>query len=215
MNAGIRLALALLLAPLSAHAQTFLEQFSYEGLRFSGIGVELGRVGSNRLTTSTSGALRVDYGFFGPRIRVLLGASYFRGEFKAEEIGRFENRLRAVVMDPSDDFSISVGRISLSNFVGDLDLQYVVPANEWITTYTGVGIALHVRDGSGVLINGTFVEDALDTITAGLNLSAGAEFYVIRRFGLTVGFRGAITSELTTVSAHGGILYRIALEETQ
>jgi len=194
--------------PAGLRAQGFLEQFSYEGLRLSGFGVEMGGVVSDRLTAEPSAALRVDYGVIAPRLRVLFGASYFRGEFNQEEISRFAQRLAQVVVDPTADFRINVGSIVWSQLGLDGDLQYLFPAKR-VRTYLGLGIGVHVRDGDGAAIAGTFVEDALDTIAAGLNLSVGAEVALISHLAATVDLRGALTSELRLASARGGLMYRI------
>lgn len=194
--------------PAALPAQGFLEQFSYEGLRLSGIGVEMGGVVSDRLTAEPSPALRVDYGVIAPRLRVLVGASYFRGEFNQEEVTRFAQRLAQVVEDPTGDFRINVGAITWSQVGLDGDLQYLVPARR-VRSYLGLGIGVHVRDGDGGAIAGTFVEDALDTIAAGLNLSAGVEVAVIPHLAATLDLRGGLTSELRLASARGGLMYRI------
>src|SRR5260370_24390042 len=62
-----------------------------------------------------------------------------------------------------------------SDVTGDLDLQYALAQGHAVTAYTGVGLGIHVRHGSGPIINGTFVQDALNEITAGLNGTPGAE----------------------------------------
>jgi len=82
----------LALLPAALPAQGFFEQFSYEGLRLAGLGVEMGGVVSDRLTAEPTPALRVDYGVLAPRLRVMFGASYFRAEFNPDEIARFEFR---------------------------------------------------------------------------------------------------------------------------
>jgi hypothetical protein len=192
-------------APL--HAQGFLEQFSYAGLRLSGIAVEMGGVVSDRLTNAPSPAVRVDYGMIAPRVRVLLGASYFEGDFNASEIAKFTQRLRGLVSDPTNDFTINVGQISWSDFETDLDLQYLFP-NGPVESYMGLGLGVHVRNGNGTAINGTFVEDALDTIVAGLNLSAGVMVPVVPTFAFTADLRGSLTSELRSVSARAGLMLR-------
>ncbi|MBI3081475.1 MAG: outer membrane beta-barrel protein [Gemmatimonadetes bacterium] len=194
-------------APATLRAQGFWEQFSYEGLRLSGIGVEMGGVVSDRLTAEPSPALRVDYGVLAPRLRVMFGASYFRGEFNQDEITRFAQRLRRVVRDPTGDFVIDVGSITWSQLEIDGDLQYLFPADR-VRTYLGLGIGVHVRDGDGTAIEGTFVEDALDTIAAGVNLSTGVEVALVAHLAATVDLRGALTSELRLASARGGLVYR-------
>ena len=202
------LTLALLLgAPALLRAQGFLDQFSYAGLRLSGIGVEMGGVVSDRLTSAASPALRVDYGMIAPHVRVLLGASYFKGNFNASEIAKFTQSLRALVSDPTNDFTINVGQISWSDLETDLDLQYLFP-NGPVETYMGLGLGVHIRNGSGTAVNGTFVEDALDTIVAGLNLSAGAIVPVVPALAVTLDLRGSLTSELRSASARAGLMLR-------
>ena len=193
--------------PAALPAQGFLEQFSYEGLRLSGLGVEMGGVISDRLTAEPSPALRVDYGVLAPRLRVMFGASYFRGEFNQDEIATFAQRLRRVVVDPTGDFTISVGSITWSQLELDGDLQYLFPADR-VQTYLGLGIGVHLRDGDGAAIDGTFVEDALDTVAAGVNLSVGVEVALVAHLAATVDLRGALTSELRLASARGGLMYR-------
>lgn len=206
----LRLAAAwLVLSTTPAAAQGFLEQFSYEGLRLSGVGLEIGVIASDRLTTGVSPALRVDYGMVAPRIRVLLGLGYSRGDFNADEIARFERQLRGVVNDPTGDFTIDVGRITLTDVEADLSLQYLADLDRGVKTYLGAGVAVHVRNGTGDAIDDTFVEDALDTIAAGFVLSLGAQFAVTSRMHLTADVRGGLTSELRTASARGGVMLRL------
>ncbi len=209
MNAGTRLAVAWLLLPGSLAAQGLLEQFSYEGLRLSGIGFELGAIVSDRLTTEPTGALRIDYGYIAPKVRVLIGGSYFKGAFNSDEIARFEDQLRRVVIDPTLDFVIDVGTISWANFEGSLDLQYVFSPAARVIPYVGLGLGVHMRDADGTAIEDTFVEDALDTIAAGVTVSLGAEFVLSPAVRFTADVRGELTSELRTASLRGGFAYRV------
>ncbi|MFC1639699.1 hypothetical protein ACFL3B_02930 [Gemmatimonadota bacterium] len=209
MNAGIKLVSLLLLCPQIVGAQSFLEQFSYEGLRFSGIGVEFGGVASDRLTREFSGAVRVDYGRIAPKVRVLIGASYFEGELNATEIQELALGIQRVV-NPAMSSLIDIGTITWSDIEVDLDLQYVLEAGTRVTTYVGVGFATHVRNGSGTIIDDTFVEDALDTIDAGLNLSFGTAVEVFPAMQFTIDLRGGLTSELRTATARAGFMYRVA-----
>lgn len=207
---GLLLLAALMLPiPTVGRAQGFFERFSYEGLRLSGLGVEMGGVVSDRLTAEPSPALRIDYGVLAPRLRLMFGASYFRGEFNQDEIAEFAQRLRRVVVDPTNDFSVNVGSITWSQLELDGDLQYLFPAGR-AETYLGLGVGVHVRDGDGTAIDGTFVEDALDTIAAGVNLSAGVEVGLASRLAVTLDLRGALTSELRIASGRGGLMYRFS-----
>ena len=207
MRAGISLAVLLALVPTPATAQGFLERFSYEGLGLSGIGVDFGGVVSDRLATDVTASLRIDYGLIAPNVRTLFGVSYFRSRFNDAEIASFEDRLEALVNDPS--VSISIGEINWTNVTFDLDLQYVFGPHRKVTPYLGLGIGVHVRNASGAAIDDTFVEDALDTVAAGLNVSTGAEITVMRNVRFTVDLRGMLTSELLAATGRAGLMLRL------
>jgi hypothetical protein len=189
-------------------AQGVLNQFSYDNLRLSGIQLDAGLLGASDLTGATVGGLRIDYGRIAPRVRLLLGLSYFHSKFDQQAINRFERRLDSIV-NPSTPDNINLGRISLSDLVGDVDFQLVFPQGHGVTAYLGTGVSIHVRNGSGAAINGTFMEDALDVITAGLNGTMGFEFNLSPAWRFTVDGRGVLSSGLRTVSLRTGIMYRL------
>ena len=195
--------------PCRLAAQGVLDQFSYDNLRLSGIQVDLGPLGASELKGAIVGGMRLDYGLIAPRVRVLIGLSYFRSEFDNAARARFEQRIRALVNDPDSNFTVNVGRIFWSDLTGDLDLQYVFPQGRGVTTYVGAGASVHLRNGSGGAINGTFVEDALDEIGAGVNATIGAEFHLSPAWRFTLDGRGVIASGLSTVSLRSGIMYRL------
>lgn len=196
------------LPPDRLPAQTVLEQFSYDDLRPSGLQLDVGVLGSTDLTGAVVGGARLDYGFVAPKVRVLLGLSYFRSEFDNEARARFERRIRELVIDPSGDDMIRVGRIHWSDLIADLDLQYVIPQGSAVWTYVGVGFGVHFRNGSGAAIDGTFVEDALDGISAALNATLGAEIALGAGWRVAFDGRGVVSPDLSTVSVRTGLMYR-------
>ena len=188
-------------------AQGVLNQFSYENLRFSGIQFDVGVLGASELTGATVGGVRVDYGRIAPRVRLLLGLSYFHSQFDHQARDGFERRLDSIV-NPSTPDNINLGRISLSDIIGDIDFQYVFPQGHGINAYIGTGVSVHARNGGGAAIKGTFVEDALDVITAGLNGTIGFEFNLSRAWRFTLDGRGVLSIGLKTASLRTGIMYR-------
>ena len=210
MKGSTRLALILLAAGPSGRlaAQGVLNQFSYDNLRLSGIQLDAGLLGASDLTGATVGGLRIDYGRIAPKVRLLVGLSYFHSQFGQQAIRRFERRLDSIV-NPGTPDSINLGRIALSDLIGDVDFQFVFPQGHGVTAYLGTGVSIHVRNGSGSAINGTFVEDALDVITAGLNGTMGFEFNLSHAWRFTVDGRGVLSSGLRTVSLRTGIMYRL------
>lgn len=190
-------------------AQGLLEQFSYENLKPSALQFDLGPLGGTDIKGTLTGGARLDYGLVAPRVRVLLGLSYFRAEFNAAARRRFEQRLRSIVNDPDSNFTIDLGRITWSDLTGDLDLQYMFPQGRSVTTYLGLGLGIHVRNGSGSKINGTIIEDALDGIAAAANGTIGAEFGT-GQWRVSLDARGVLSSDLSTVSLRAGLVYRWA-----
>ena len=203
---GTILGAALPLSRLAA--QSVLAQFSYDSLRPSGLQADLGALGASRLRGTIVGGVRLDYGYIAPHVRVLLGLSYFKGSFDQQAIAELTRKLRSVVDDPDSNFTIDVGRITWSDLTGDLDLQYVLPQGPSVTAYLGAGLGVHLRNGSGKAINGTFVEDALDGVSVGLNGTLGAEFAVGPHWRLTLEGRGVVSTDLSTVSLRAGVMYR-------
>jgi hypothetical protein len=205
----VALALTLLSAgpPVRLSAQGLLEQFSYENLKPSALQFDLGPLGGNNIRGTLTGGVRLDYGSVAPHVRVLLGLSYFKADFSSAARARFEQRLRSVVIDPSKDDTINLGRITWSDVTADVDLQYVLPQGRAVTAYMGIGLGAHVRHGSGPAIDGTFVQDALNEITAGLNGTIGAEIGA-KRWRFTLDARGVLSSGLSSVSLRTGVMYR-------
>ena len=188
-------------------AQGVLEQFSYDNLKPSALQLDIGPLGGNNIRGALVGGLRLDYGLIAPHVRVLLGLSYYKAAFSSEARARFEQRLKSVVIDPSGDDTIKLGSITWSDVTGDVDLQYVLPQSRTVTAYMGVGIGAHLRHGSGAAINGTFVQDALNEITAGLNGTIGTEIGA-GNWRVTVEGRGVLSSGVSTASLRTGVAYR-------
>jgi hypothetical protein len=200
-------AIAVLTACPSRRLSAQFEQFSSENLRLRAVGVELGVQSGTNVRGTVTGALRFDVGTVTPRVRVMLGASYFRAYVSNSALHRFEQRLRSVVIDPSGDDTIHLGQIAWSDVTADLDLQYILPQGHAVTAYGGLGLGVHARNGNGTAIRGTFVEDALDGITAGLNATLGAEFGAAR-WRVTLDARGVLASGLSSAGINVGLRYR-------
>lgn len=213
MNGSTRgiLLSALVLAGLPGRgaAQAILEQFTSENLAPAAIGFDVGVLAGTNIRGTKTGAVRLDVGSIAPSVRVVLGVSYFRADLNGATLQRFEQRLRTIVIDPSGDDTIRLGRITWSDVTGDLDLQYVLPQGHAALAYLGLGFSAHVRRGSGGAIDGTFVQDALNAITAGLNGTLGAEFGS-GRWRFAVEGRGVLASGLSTVAFTAGVRYRWA-----
>ena len=195
--------------PAAAEAQRPLDRFSYDNLGFHGLWPEIGILTSDRLEGTVSYGARLDLGQFAPRLRMLLGVSYFRSDFKSKEITEFETALEDVVNDPTGDFTIDLGDVRWSDLALELDLQYILtPMTSRYLPYLGIGAGMHLRNGSGDAINGTFVEDALDMLGAGVSATAGMDIKLGTGFVLNLGGRAVFGSDLQTVGMTVGFGYR-------
>lgn len=199
--------LAALGVPRAGHAQGFLDEFSSEGLRFSGIGFDMGGAWSDRLDATVSGSLRADLGFVAPRIRPLLTVSMLRSRYADDEIALLEQRLTDVIVDPTGQARVVIDSITLTNVTLDLDLQYMFGTGR-VLPYAGLGLGIHIRNADGAAINGTIVEDALQAIVAAVNGSVGVEVTVSPRVRLTGEVRGVAASGLMALMARAGVMLR-------
>jgi hypothetical protein len=200
--------MAVLAAPRAGHAQGFLDEFTSEGLRFSGFGMDFGGAWSDRLDPAFSGSFRVDMGSVAPRVRPMLSVSVLRSGYAADEIATLEERLTAVIVDPSGEARIEIDSLTLTNVTLDLDLQYVLQAGR-VASYAGLGIGVHLRDVAGPAIAGTIVEDALQAVVAAVNATVGLEVAVSPRVRLTVEGRGVAASGLLALMARAGVMVRL------
>lgn len=181
-------ALTLLALPVAAAAQG-LANYDYDNLTFRGIGVDWGRISPNKVNATNLYGMRVDLGFLGPAIRLIPSVTYWKSELKQSELENVASRLsdlpalreRGVTIDAADLGTVEWSTLSLS-----VDAHAVWTAPAHIFTYAGLGVGMHAMNGSGASIDNTFIEDLLDTITAGIAVMAGLEYQatdILRVYG--------------------------------
>jgi opacity protein-like surface antigen len=78
-----------------------------------------------------------------------------------------------------------------------------------VLTFAGAGASAHLLNGDGAAINGTFVEDLLDSVTAGFNLHAGLEYPVTDRFRVYGQGRYEVLGDLQYVQVRTGLQFMI------
>ena len=167
---------------------TILQRFNIDKLRLSALGLSLGAVKPTQVRTTQSFSLHADYGHIAEHWRVVFSATYWGSRYSAKTLKIFEDTLRKVIRDSTNDYQLALGRVDISDIALGSELRWQ-PARFTRTRlrpYTGLGIAAHVINAEGRAISGTFVERALDNITAGFLGSAGIDAYVLPRisFGL-------------------------------
>lgn len=196
MKAVAALLLAFAAAPSALVAQDVAD-IDYENLAFRGIGLEVGYVWPDRLEEAISYGARIDMGYAGPGLRILPSVTYFSTDLERSEVEEFADRIAALVAQqtggPAPD--LDLGRISYTDIALGLDAHIVWEVPLDLLTFGGMGVAAHFVDGDGEAIDGTFVEDLLDTVEPGFNLHVGAEYPVTNSMRLYTTGRYELTPD--------------------
>jgi hypothetical protein len=184
--------------PLAAQAW---EDYDYENLEFRGIGIDLGWMMPPRVDAALFGGVRVDLGNLGPNVRVRPGIAYWASELRRGEVERLSDQLRNVCLRQrelaSECPALDLGTIRMSDLSFNADAQY-----EWTNTpflfvpYLGGGAGIHLFNGRGEAINGTFIEDFLDSVSPSLNLLGGARIPLVDAFELNAEARYVLASDI-------------------
>jgi hypothetical protein len=167
------------------HGSLF-ERLNLDKLRLSAIGASVGGVKPSQIEATRSYALYADYGEIAPHWRVVFSATYWGSHYTDETMQRFADSLGKVIVDPTNDYTIDIGRVSVSDIALDMDLRWS-PRRSLLVglrPYAGGGLGVHVLNAEGKSISGTVVERALDNITAGLTGSAGIDVVLFRQISL-------------------------------
>ncbi|MGH7467236.1 MAG: hypothetical protein ACRENP_04545 [Longimicrobiales bacterium] len=191
--------LLLLSAPMARVQAQSLADYDYTNLSFRGVGLDYGFIWPNKVDATSLVSLRFDLGYLGPGVRISPSVSYWSSTFKGGELTRLTEQLnrlpalqeRNVTIEPDELGTLAWRDVSLS-----VDAQLVWTTPLRVITYLGGGVALHVLNGSGSAVGGTFVEDLLDTTTAGVAAMAGAELQPFRRFRLYAESRYTLLSDV-------------------
>jgi hypothetical protein len=213
MRAGARLMLACasVLFPAATHAQD-LADYDYENLAFRGIGFDWGYIWPTKVEPTSVFTVRLDLGYLGPAVRILPSVSYWSSRFRTSELDRLAGRLSQLppLRDHEPPIVISgadLGTVDWSDLTLALDAHVVWTAPFHVITFVGAGAALHALNGRGEAIDDTFIEDLLDSATAGGAVMAGAEVQPIPRLRLYGEVRYSLTSDVR----HPGIRVGAAL----
>lgn len=174
---------ALILAPDPGAAQR-LADYDYENLTFRGIGFDYGYIWPNKVRPAPMWSVRLDLGYLGPAVRLTPTLSYWSSRFRAAQLDRLADRLsqlpalqqQGIVLTAAD-----LGDIHWSDLSMSLDAHFVWTAPLDIISFVGAGVALHALNGRGPAIDGTFIEDLLDSTAAGAALLGGFELQVLPR----------------------------------
>jgi len=198
-------ACALLLAPAGGAGQD-LADLDYENLGFRGFGIDWGYLWPSRIERAGSVGIRIDMGYAGPGLRIMPTVNYWSSPLQQGEITELEDRIEALITEqsgaPSPD--LDLGTIRWRDVAVGVDAHVVWDSLLDLLTYGGIGVTAHVLDGDGDAIAGTFIDDLLDSVTAGFNLHFGMEYPVTERFRIYGLSKYEVMSDLQYFTVRAG-----------
>ncbi|HEX5872000.1 MAG TPA: hypothetical protein VFY65_16335 [Longimicrobium sp.] len=207
------LAAAVLAAlPATARAQDMAD-YDYENLVFSGVGAHLMEVFPARTDPALGLNLRVDLGLLGPNVRISPGLTYWSSQLRDSEVERMETRIedacdRGGVPCPG----IELGEVEVSDLSLQVDGHYLWATDYFVEPYAGLGVSLHLLNGSGEFVDDTFIEELLDAIAPGLDLVGGLEFPVAGNLRVLGEARAVLTGNTRYISLGLGGAWRLPPE---
>jgi hypothetical protein len=203
---------ALLLAPQIARGQDMAD-YDYENLVLSGVGAHLMEVFPSRADPTLGLNVRVDLGLLGPNVRITPGLTYWASQLRDSEVERMETRIEAAcdrggVPCPG----IELGEVEVSDLSLQVDGHYLWTTDYFVEPYAGLGVSLHLLNGSGEFVDDTFIEDLLDGIAPGLDLVGGLEFPVAGNLRVLGEARAVLTGNTRYISLGLGGAWRFPPE---
>ncbi len=177
---GLVVGLGLLLSAEAAYAQATLADYDYENLSFRGFSLEWGYIWPTRAEPTYTVGARVDLGYLGPGLRLIPGVAFWSSSMKGSEVRRLERNVDELILGqlgPGSGYEgVDLGTIDWSDFILSMDGHFVWSVPLDLLTFAGGGLSLHFLNGKGEAIQGTFVEDLLDSVRPGFNLHGGVEY---------------------------------------
>lgn len=176
----------LVCAPATAGAQT-LADYDYENLAFRGIGADYGYIWPSKVAATPTYTIRLDLGFLGPGVRIAPHLSYWNSDMRASELDRLADQINRLPPLQQQGVSLTaddLGNITWSDLSIGIDTHLMWTTPVGLLTYVGIGAAIHALNGHGDFIENTFVEDLLDSTSAGVAVMAGLEYQLAPRLRL-------------------------------
>lgn len=173
------------LRPLAAQAEgSWFERLGIDKLRFTALGGQVGRVNPHGIEPATSYTLQADYGEITQGWRIVFNATYWGSRFRDRNVRAYADSLRNAISDPTGDAQVLLGDITVSDIALGADARRTFLPSAWLRPYVGGGVAAHVVNADGRLIDGTFVERATDVIAIGVAGTVGATVRLVRHISL-------------------------------
>ena len=197
-----------LAVPRQAVAQeSWFERLGIDKLRLTALGAQVGHVAPYGMKPTTSWSLVADYGEMVPGWRMVFNATYWGSRFRDRVVRAYADSLESAIDDPTGDARVRLGDITVSDIVLGAEVRRRYLPSAWIRPYVGGGLAIHVVNADGRLIDGTFVERATDVVAAGISGAGGIDVRLHRHVALDAQARYDFLSLARFASLRVGAIY--------
>lgn len=188
------------------------EGYGYEDLEFRGVGIEAGRIYPTNVDPTNYFGIRADLGFVGPRIRFIPSARYWSSAMQAAELHRLSEQI-ILVCERQDGLTcpeeLDLGQVSRSDLELSVDAHYTFLADRTLSPFLGASLGLHLLNGRGDFIDGTFIEDLLDTVSPGIGPLMGLNVRVGSSLQLAAEARFVLASDLRYIGFGANLLWTL------
>ena len=171
--------------PLAAQGQgSLFERLGIDKLRFTSLGLQVCRLNQHGIEHANSVSLQADYGEITAGWRVVFHATYWGSRFRDRNVRAYADSLRNAIDDTTGDAVVVLGDITVSDIALGADARRTFLPNAWLRPYAGGGLAVHVVNADGRLIDGTFVERATDILAVGVAGTVGVSARLVPHIAL-------------------------------
>jgi len=193
--------------PAAAGAQAVGTRIGFDSLELSALTVDGGSIRPAQAERSRVVGLTVDYGPLSRALRLRLEAGYWESRLTDAVVRTFIDSLRRIIADPSGDDMVIRSRVSLYDIAMGASVRWLPLQSSLLQPFAGGGIAVHVINAEGPLIDGTFVERLFDEASIGPFAEVGMVLKPLPRIGLESRLRGDLFNGFRSLSLRAGAIY--------
>jgi hypothetical protein len=201
------LALVFVAARTGMAQDTGISGFNLDKLEIVSLGASVGKILPSQVEPTNLYSVQADYGEIKPGWHLVFATSYWESRFRDAVVQDFVDSLTKSLVDPTGRAKIAASRVTLYDVTIGTELRYSPVYSGEIKPFIGAGMAAHVINAEGKLIKGTFVERSLDDIAAGLFMTAGISFKLLKHVGVEGTVRGDLLSGFRSSQARVGGTY--------
>ena len=171
--------------PAEARPQGVFERLNLDKLKLTAMGASYGAVEPSQMGATQAYSIHADYGEIAERWRVVFTATYWGSRYDEDVVQDYADSLGRSIDDPEGNASLVAAGVSVSDIAIGGDVRWS-PRIRFVrfSPYIGGNLSFHVLNAEGRLIDGTFVERALDNIATGIGAVGGMDIVIFSHLSL-------------------------------